>query len=76
MVRTIELVTMLTVPTMNKEARTTYISQVLFGLALLGGVAFFSGLDGSVIRFALLKAIGKGVNDSIALKQHTQLCTD
>ena len=67
---------MLTVPTMNKEARTTYISQVLFGLALLGGVAFFSGLDGSVIRFELLKAIGYGVIDSIATMQHMQLCTD
>ena len=67
---------MLTVPTMNKDARITYISQELFGLELLGGAGFFSGLVGSDIRFAPLKAIGNRVNDSIALKQHTQLCTD
>jgi hypothetical protein len=61
-----ELVTILTAPTMNNEARTTYINQVLFGLELAEGAGFISGLDGSGILLVPLKANGIGVNDSIS----------
>ncbi len=67
---------MLTVPKMNNEARITYISQELFGVELLDGAGFFSGLDGSGILIAPLKAIGTRVKDSISQEQHMQLCTD
>ena len=57
---------MLTAPTMNNEARTTYISQVLFEFELAEGAGFFSGFDGSGILLVPLKAKGIGVNDSIS----------
>lgn len=50
---------MLIVPTMNNEAKTTYISHELFGLALLDEEGFFSGLVGSGIRLSPLKALGE-----------------
>jgi len=57
---------MLTAPTINNEASTTYISHVLFGFELAEGAGFFSGFDGSDIQLVPLKANGIGVNDSIS----------
>lgn len=45
----IELETILNAPTMNSDAKTTYINQELFGVELLEEAGFFSGLVGSDI---------------------------
>jgi len=50
---------MLMVPTINNDAKTTYINQELFGLALFDEAGFFSGLVGSGIRLSPLKAMGE-----------------
>ncbi len=56
----------LNAPTMNNDAKTTYISHELFGVELLGEAGFFSGLVGSDILLVPLKALGGGVNDCIS----------
>ena len=67
---------MLTVPMMAKVANRAYISHGLFELELFVGAGFFSGLVGSGILLASLRAFRELVMDSIPGQLYALLCTD